>query len=84
MDCVAWSNGKFTWDWPYYWLIAHAMDNAATQLKCADRIRWGGAWDRRLSDFGGDADAYRKEVEAYKIRHPGKDFIDGPHFEWVE
>jgi len=63
------------------------MDQAATELGIAHLITWGGAWDRKLSDFGGNERAYQAEVEAYKIRHPGKDFIDGPHFEiekgWV-
>src|SRR3546814_9290907 len=59
------------------------MDQAATELGLASKIRWGGAWDRVLSDFGGSIDSYREECEAYAKRHPGKDFLDGPHFEWV-
>ena len=83
VDLVPWINGRAVWDWEGCYKIAHAMDQAATQLGCAAKIRWGGAWDRVLADFGGDLAAYRNEVELYKSRHPGKDFIDGPHFEWV-
>lgn len=83
VDLVPWVNGKAVWDWTKIYAIAFAMDQAATQLGCADKIRWGGAWDRVLSDFGNDLDDYRKECEAYAKRHPGKDFLDGAHFEWV-
>jgi peptidoglycan L-alanyl-D-glutamate endopeptidase CwlK len=81
VDLVPWINGGPVWDWDGCYKIACAMDLAATELGVAHRITWGGAWDRRLSDFGGDPSAYAKEVQAYKERHAGKDFIDGPHFE---
>lgn len=83
VDLVPWVNGKPVWDWNAIYPIAWAMDEAATKLGCADKIRWGGAWDRVLADFGNDLDDYWKECEAYAKRHPGKDFLDGPHFEWV-
>lgn len=82
VDLVPWINGKPTWDWDGCYKIAFAMDQAATQLGCAHNIVWGGAWDRRLADFGGDFQAYATEVRKYRDRHPGGDFIDGPHFEW--
>lgn len=82
VDLVPWINGKPTWDWEGCYLIALAMDQAATELGTANRITWGGVWDRTLADFGGSANEYRKAVDEYKARHPGKDFIDGPHFEW--
>lgn len=83
VDLVPWMGGIPKWDWTGCYKIAFAMDQAATQLGIADRIRWGGAWDRRLSDFGGQESAYKAETELYAARHPGKDFLDGPHFEWV-
>lgn len=83
MDLVPWINNALAWDWDGCYKIALAVDLAATELGFADNIRWGGAWDRVLSDFGGNVDAYKKEVELYRSRHPGPDFIDGPHFEWV-
>ena len=86
-DLVPWINGAAVWDWDGCAKIAFAMDQAATQLGIENKIRWGGAWDRVLGDFGspktGQLGSYMAEVEAYKTRHPGKDFIDGPHFEWV-
>lgn len=83
LDLVPWIGGKPVWDWDGCYKIAHAMDAAATHLGHADNIRWGGAWDRVLSDFGGDLELYEAEVQKYKTRHAGSDFIDGPHFEWV-
>lgn len=81
VDLVPWINGGPKWDWDGCYKIACAMDLAATELGLAHRITWGGAWDRKLSDFGGDPSAYAKEVQAYQKRHAGPDFIDGPHFE---
>lgn len=82
VDLVPIIGGVPKWDWNGCYLIAWAMDRAATQLGCAHMITWGGAWDRNLSDFGGDRAAYEAEVKAYASRHQGKDFLDGPHFQW--
>lgn len=82
VDLVPWIGGKPTWDWGGCYRVAMAMDEAATQLGIAEHIRWGGAWDKRLSDFGGDEASYKQAVQDYQKRHPGPDFLDGPHFEW--
>lgn len=82
VDLVPWISGHPVWDWDGCYKVACAMDAAATQLGYANHIRWGGAWDRVLSDFGGDWSAYKAETEAYAKRHVGADFLDGPHFEW--
>ncbi len=82
VDLVPWIQGHPVWDWEGCYKIAMAMDQAATEQDVAGHIRWGGAWDRRLSDFGGSLDAYRGAVQLYKSRHAGPDFLDGPHFEW--
>lgn len=82
-DLIAYVAGKVSWDLVNYAAIAMAMDKAATELGIADHIRWGCAWDRVLSDFGGKAEAYFAEILAYQKRHAGSDLLDGPHFEWV-
>lgn len=82
LDLVPYVNGKPVWEWEPIYDIVCAVDQAATELGIADNIVWGGAWDRRLSDFGGDRLAYKKECQLYQQRHDGADFIDGPHFEW--
>jgi peptidoglycan L-alanyl-D-glutamate endopeptidase CwlK len=87
VDLVPYMNGRPTWDWDGCFRIALAMCDAALTQGVAHKLTWGGAWDRRLSDFatlGGSlkiADI-KAAVEAYKTRHPGPDFLDGPHFEW--
>lgn len=82
VDLVPWIQGHPVWDWEGCYKIAMAMDEAATSMNIADKIRWGGAWDRRLSDFGGSVDAYRGAVQLYQSRHVGPDFLDGPHYEY--
>lgn len=83
VDLVPWV-GKPVWEWERIYPIAFAMDQAATELGFANHIRWGGAWDRTLADFGNQLADYKKECALYSQRHPGKDFLDGPHFEWVD
>lgn len=82
VDLVPWIQGHPVWDWDGCYKIAMAMDQAATEQGVAEHIRWGGAWDKRLSDFGGSEDAYKKATQDYQARHKGPDFLDGPHFEW--
>jgi peptidoglycan L-alanyl-D-glutamate endopeptidase CwlK len=83
VDLVPIIGGVLKWDWDGCYEIAWAMDQAATHMGIARHVRWGGAWDRVLADYGNDRFAYKKEVQAYQNRHAGPDFIDGPHFEWV-
>jgi peptidoglycan L-alanyl-D-glutamate endopeptidase CwlK len=83
VDLVALIDGKVTWDFATYAGIAYAMDHAATELGVAQHVRWGCAWDRVLSDFGGSPPAYLAEAKAYAARHAGSDLLDAPHFEWV-
>lgn len=85
VDLVPYSNGMVTWDWNLIWPIAFAMDRAATEQSVAGCIRWGGVWDMTLANIGenGKLRAYEEECKRYASRHPGKDFLDGPHFEWV-
>lgn len=42
IDLAAWIDGKLSWDWKYYELIAAAMKSAAEELKIP--IEWGGDW----------------------------------------
>lgn len=82
-DLVPWIDGHPVWDWEGCYYIAMAMDQAAHTMGIEHHIRWGAVWDRTLADFGGDKEVYSSVVADYKNRHPGKDFLDGPHFEWV-
>lgn len=82
LDLVPFIGGIPKWDWHGCYAIALAMDTAATAFGVANHIVWGAAWDRTLADYGGNVAAYKAAVEDYAKRHPGPDFLDGPHFEW--
>ncbi len=79
VDLLPYIGGQLRWEWPPLFLIAVAVDRAATELGVI--IRWGGVWDKFMTEYGGSAELMKKEVDAYCARHPGPDFIDGPHFE---
>jgi peptidoglycan LD-endopeptidase CwlK len=79
VDLVPYINGKLRWEWPPIYHIASAVSQAAQEHDVA--LRWGGVWDREMSDLPSDADGIREAVAAYCVRHPGPDFIDGPHYE---
>lgn len=83
VDLVVLTGGAVDWIFEHYANVALAMDKAATELGIAGHIRWGCAWDRVLSDFGGVAQSYLDEAHAYSKRHLGSDLLDAPHFEWV-
>jgi peptidoglycan L-alanyl-D-glutamate endopeptidase CwlK len=76
VDLVPYINGKLRWEWPLIYPIAQAMQTAA-RLVGIDLV-WGGVWDRTLGSLNGDL---RQHVAAYCARHPGPDFIDGPHYQ---
>lgn len=79
VDLVPYINDQLRWEWPPLFKIAVAVDAAAAELGV--KLRWGGVWDRTMDQYGGSAAAMEAEVKAYCVRHPGPDFIDGPHFE---
>jgi peptidoglycan L-alanyl-D-glutamate endopeptidase CwlK len=82
IDLVPWIGGQAVWAWSGCHAIAAAMVQAARAQGVADSIRWGGVWDRSLAQLGeASAAGMRAAVAAYCERHPGPDFIDGPHFE---
>lgn len=79
VDLVPWIAGRAQWEWGPIYHIAAAMRAASTEQRTP--IRWGGVWDRRLSDLPADVEGMRSAVSAYCARHPGPDFLDGPHYE---
>jgi peptidoglycan L-alanyl-D-glutamate endopeptidase CwlK len=81
VDLVPLINNTPRWEWPLIYPIADAMKVATLELKETSpvKIRWGGVWDRLLTDLTD----LTQEVHNYTIRHPGPDFLDGPHFELV-
>lgn len=79
VDLVPWIDGTPRWEWGPIYDIAAAVREAAIALDVP--LRWGGVWDRRINDLSAGADAIETAVKAYAARHPGPDFLDGPHFE---
>ncbi len=81
-DLVPLIGGVLKWDWEGCYRIFLAMDSAATSLGVADKITWGGVWDRTLAQITSlNEQQVKAAVYAYTERHPGKDFLDGPHFQ---
>lgn len=87
VDLVPYLSGVgLRWEWPLIYPIAATMARLAREMSID--IRWGGVWDRELEDFIGNltepediAQKIKNEVYDYTVRHPGPDFIDGPHYE---
>lgn len=73
VDIAPLVNGKVSWDFNYYYPLAKAMAQAATELGVP--IRWGGAWTVISAKKG----TPQEWVKAY--RDKGGRFLDGPHFE---
>jgi len=78
VDLVALMDGKVSWHWPHYYLIAEAMKQAALQYNV--KMVFGGVWDKKLNELGN----IEHEVAMYvhRRRALGKEAnIDGPHYE---
>lgn len=76
VDLVPIIKGQPRWEWPIIYPIAAAMRQASIELNIP--IRWGGVWDRKIEEL---SENMKSEVEKYCVRHPGPDFLDGPHYE---
>ena len=68
-------------DWNLYYPIAAAMADAARQYGV--RLTWGGNWYEAINDYCHSPSDARAAVERYKAKHPGPDWIDGPHFQFA-
>jgi peptidoglycan L-alanyl-D-glutamate endopeptidase CwlK len=79
VDLVPFINGKLRWEWGAIWPIASAVHKAAAAEGVS--LIWGAVWDRKMSQYDGTIVGLKAAVEAYKVRHPGPDFLDGPHFQ---
>lgn len=79
VDLVPWINGQPRWEWKPIYVIAAAMRRAC--IEQGVQLTWGGVWDRRLTDLPDTPEGIEAAVKAYCARHPGPDFIDGPHYE---
>jgi len=76
-DLAGWVNGRVSWEWEHFFLIADAVKKAADFLKVP--VRWGGCWDY-LHHYNSAEDAYIAYI-ARKKKAGQTPFPDGPHFE---
>lgn len=79
VDLVPYVDGQLRWEWPAIYPIAAAMRGAA--ITEGVKLTWGGVWDRLLNELPGDVEGIKIAVANYCKRHPGPDFLDGPHYE---
>lgn len=87
VDLVPYVGGSLRWEWPLIYPIAGCMAYLSREMDI--EIRWGGVWDRELDGYAPKslsspetyATMMKKAVYDYTVRHPGPDFIDGPHYE---
>jgi len=71
VDLAPWLGGTVSWHWPHFFPIADAMAQAGRELGVP--LRWGGNWQRSLTEWEGTA------AELH-VAYRGS-FPDGPHFE---
>ncbi|MBH0238568.1 M15 family metallopeptidase [Methylobrevis albus] len=79
VDLVPFINGKLRWEWPAIYPIAEAVRTASIEVGVS--LVWGAVWDRELDTLSETALGLSADVNAYQVRHPGKDFLDGPHYQ---
>jgi peptidoglycan L-alanyl-D-glutamate endopeptidase CwlK len=86
VDLTPFVGGKYivTEDaWDYYPAIASGMSLSAKALGLAHHLKWGCNWLETMDRYGSTIADMKAAMERYKVNHPGKDFLDGPHFEFV-
>ncbi len=79
VDLVPYINGKLRWEWDPIYKIADAVRTAAEEL--GTLIRWGGAWDRLLTETDDRPEDMVADYAARRRSAGKKAFLDGPHFE---
>lgn len=78
VDAVPFIDGAYRWEWDACYKVAKAFKDAAAKFNT--QLRWGGVWDKAITELSDNLD---EEVEAYRVRHLGKDHLDGVHFELI-
>lgn len=73
VDIVPLVDGKITWNFNYYYPLAKAMSQAATELGVD--VRWGGVWTNIRNKKGTPQQWVKEYYDG------GGKFQDGPHFE---
>ncbi|HCH5916165.1 TPA: M15 family metallopeptidase [Vibrio parahaemolyticus] len=79
VDLVPYIGGKLRWEWEPIYHIADAVRAAA--LEQGVTIRWGGVWDRILTDHGDYPEDLVADYVSRRKAAGKRAFIDGVHFE---
>lgn len=79
VDLVPYINGKLRWEWEPIYIIAEAMRVAALEQNIP--IRWGGVWDRRLTEENASPEDLVSDYVSRRRNAGKRAFIDGPHYE---
>lgn len=82
VDLVPWINGRMRWEWEPIYHIAAAV-RAAAEIEGVQLV-WGAVWDRSLLTLANGPAGLKQAVADYCKRHPGPDFIDGPHYQLAD
>lgn len=78
IDLAPWIGGRLRWDWPPYYTIADAMQDAAIELDVP--VRWGGSWEL-LNNIEVPLEVAVLQYSNRKIAQGKVPFPDGGHFE---
>ena len=79
VDLVPYINGQLRWEWDPIYAVADAVRMAAREQGVP--IRWGGAWDRQLTDYPDPPEDLVADYVARRQAAGKRAFIDGPHYE---
>jgi len=79
VDLVPYINGQLRWEWEPIYKISDAVRTAAHELGVP--IRWGGAWDRLLTETDDPTEDMVADYVARRRKAGKRAFIDGPHYE---
>lgn len=79
VDLVPYVNGKLRWEWGPIYILTLAFRQACVETHLD--ATWGAIWDRKVHDLPDTDEGLRAAVKEYCDRHPGPDFLDGPHFQ---
>ena len=80
VDLVPLIKGQLKWDWDGCYKISEAVRQASIELNIP--IRWGGVWDKLLSETQGMTTKQAQQAYVDKrMRNNQRAFADGPHFE---
>ena len=79
VDLVPYINRKLRWEWEPIYVIADAVRTAARELDTP--IRWGGAWDRLLTELDDTPEDIVQDYAERRRAQGRRPFLDGPHYE---